>query len=177
MVRKVEVVPYRDEWPEQFEAEAESLRQIFGKHVVAIFHFGSTAIPGVSAKPIIDILMTVDDIKTADEFSAKLAALGYVAVGEYGITGRRFFFKGSNDSRSHHLHIYGHDNPHVLRHIAFRDFLRTHPVTARRYAQLKEQLAHEFPEDMDGYISGKNDFVKEQERKALRWWERNHKDS
>lgn len=175
MVRKVEVVPYRTEWTLQYELEADLLRRIFGKQVVAVYHFGSTSIPGISAKPIIDILMTVRDIACADRLASRLAKVGYVAVGEYGITGRRFFYKGTEDLRTHHLHVYAYDNPHVLRHIAFRDYLRAHPIPARRYAQLKEQLARQFPEDMEGYIQGKNDFVRQQEQEALMWWQEENK--
>ena len=172
MTRRVEVISYHTDWPAQFEAEAALLRIVFGNNLVTIYHFGSTAIPGTSAKPIIDILLTVDNIACADDESIlnKLQALGYNAVGEYGISGRRFFFKGTYDVRTHHLHVYQNDNPHILRHIAFRDYLRTHPITAHQYSRLKEDLASAFPEDMDRYIEGKNDFVRQQERAALDWW-------
>lgn len=175
MGRKVEVVPYRTDWPKQFEAEANELRHIFGNQMVAIFHFGSTAIPGVSAKPIIDILLTVRNIEAVDPLNALLISFGYTPVGEYGIPGRRFFYKGSYEVRTHHLHVYQFDNPHILRHLAFRDYMRENPLSARQYAVLKEQLAHQFPEDMESYIAGKNAFVKEQEQNALEWWRRNRK--
>lgn len=171
MTRHVDVVPYRADWPEQFKKEAEELRQIFKDQLVSIYHFGSTSIPGASAKPIIDILVTVRKIEAADKLTPKLTCLGYQAVGEYGISGRRFFYKGTDDLRSHHLHVYQYDNPHILRHIAFRDYMRSHPMSARRYSKLKEELAYQFPDDMDGYITGKNEFVIEQERNALTWWQ------
>lgn len=170
MARKVEVVPYCADWPSQFQAEAEELHQVLGDEVMSIHHFGSTSIPGISAKPVIDILVIVRNIDVIDGMNPKLAAIGYHAVGEYGIPGRRFFYKGSDEVRSHHLHIYQTGNPHILRHLVFRDYLRTHPTPARNYAQLKEQLARQFPEDMDQYIAGKNDFVKEHEKIALEWW-------
>ncbi len=170
MSRHVDVVPYRDDWPAQFKKEADALRHIFQDQLVSIYHFGSTAIPGTSAKPIIDIMLTVRQIESADELTPRLAALGYHAVGEYGISGRRFFYKGTEDLRSHHLHIYQYDNPHILRHIAFRDYMRSHPISARQYSRLKEQLALQFQDDMDSYITGKSDFVKEQEQQALTWW-------
>jgi GrpB-like predicted nucleotidyltransferase (UPF0157 family) len=170
MTRHVEVLPYHNEWPAQFETEADALKAIFGDQVITVHHFGSTSIPGSSAKPIIDILITVRAIQCADLLAQELMKLGYVAVGEYGIPGRRFFYKGTEDMRTHHLHVYQHDNPNILRHIAFRDYLRTHPVPARQYSRLKEELARAFPEDMDSYIAGKNDFVKQQEREAMEWW-------
>lgn len=176
MTRYVEVLPYQDKWAAEFEAEAKLLRLIFGDQVVDVYHFGSTAIPGASAKPIIDILITLKEIGYADELTPKLKDLGYVAVGEYGIPGRRFFYKGTEDLRSHHLHVYQVDNPDILRHIAFRDYLRTHPISTRMYSRLKEDLARMFPEDMQSYIAGKNDFVRHYERNALDWWQEHHRD-
>ncbi len=171
MSRKVEVVPYHLDWPEKFAAEAQSLQEVFGKELLSIHHFGSTSIPGISAKPIIDILVIVRDIEAIDTMTSRLEALGYHPVGEYGIPGRRFFYKGSDNLRSHHLHVYEAGNPHIMRHLVFRDYLRCHPISARDYARLKEELAHQFPEDMDSYIAGKNAFVKEHEKKALDWWQ------
>lgn len=174
MGRKVVVEPHNPQWKVLFEIEAQALRGVFGEQVVAIYHFGSTAIPGILAKPIIDILMTVQEIESVKKRQPRLERMGYHAQGEYGIPGRRFFYKGTFDDRSYHLHIYQFDNPNILRHIAFRDYLCENPVPARQYAALKERLAHEFPEDMDSYIAGKNDFVKEHEVRALEWWHKHH---
>jgi GrpB-like predicted nucleotidyltransferase (UPF0157 family) len=171
MSRKVEVVPYHPDWPEKFAAEANELQRVFGNEMLSIHHFGSTSIPGISAKPIIDILLIARDIQAVDQLTPQIEALGYHAVGEYGIPGRRFFYKGTHDARSHHLHVYETGNPHILRHLVFRDYMRTHPIPARDYTRLKEELARQFPEDMDGYIAGKNAFVKEHELKALEWWQ------
>ncbi len=171
MSRKVEVVPYSTDWPEKFSAEAKDLKRIFGEELLSIHHFGSTSIPGISGKPIIDILVIVRDIQAVDALNPGLESLNYHAVGEYGISGRRFFYKGSADIRSHHLHVYEAGNPHILRHLVFRDYMRCHPLSARDYTRLKEELAHQFPEDMDSYIAGKNAFVKEHEKKALNWWQ------
>lgn len=171
MTRRVEVVPYHTDWPEKFSAEAGKLKAVFGGKLLSIHHFGSTSIPGISAKPIIDILLIVRDIETVDSLAPRLEALGYHAVGEYGIPGRRFFYKGTDEIRSHHLHVYENGNPHILRHLVFRDYMRSHPISARDYARLKEDLAREFPEDMEGYIAGKNAFVHEHEKKALDWWQ------
>jgi GrpB-like predicted nucleotidyltransferase (UPF0157 family) len=171
MTRKVEVVPYHVDWPERFKAEAEALARVFGSQLLSIHHFGSTAIPGISAKPIIDILVIVREIQTVDALNPRLAGMGYQPVGEYGIPGRRFFYKGTSELRSHHLHVYQAGNPHIMRHLAFRDYMRTHPVSARAYSRLKESLASEHPEDMEGYIAGKNDFVKEQEKRAMEWYQ------
>ncbi len=171
MTRRVEVVPYHADWPEKFRAEANQLKTIFGNELLSVHHFGSTSIPGISAKPIIDILLIVRDIEAVDALAPRLEALGYHGVGEYGIPGRRFFYKGTSEIRSHHLHVYESGNPHIMRHLVFRDYMRSHPITARDYARLKEELAHEFPEDMESYIAGKNAFVREHEKIALDWWQ------
>jgi GrpB-like predicted nucleotidyltransferase (UPF0157 family) len=171
MSRKVEVVPYHSDWPEKFVEEARALQAVFAKQLLSIHHFGSTSIPGISAKPIIDILLIVRSIEVVDTLTPQVEKLGYHAVGEYGISGRRFFYKGNNEIRSHHLHVYESGNPHILRHLVFRDYMRCHPISAHDYARLKEELAHQFPEDMDSYVAGKNDFVKEHEKRALDWWQ------
>ena len=171
MTRKVEVVPYHPDWPKKFTAEANQLKAVFASELLSIHHFGSTSIPGISAKPIIDILLIVRNIEAVDALAPRLNALGYHGVGEYGIPGRRFFYKGTNEIRSHHLHVYESGNPHILRHLVFRDYMRCHPISARDYARLKEELAGEYPEDIDRYIAGKNAFVREHEKKALDWWQ------
>lgn len=170
MTRKVEVVPYHLDWPSRFADEARALAAVFGDQLLSIHHFGSTAIPGTSAKPIIDILVIVRDIDAVDALNARLLALNYSPVGEYGIPGRRFFYKGTAELRTHHLHAYQTGNPQILRHLAFRDYMRAHPRSAHDYSLLKESLAKRFPEDMDSYILGKNAFVKEQEQRAMEWY-------
>lgn len=170
MTRRVEVLPYREEWKELFAEESKTLQTLFGAQLVAVHHFGSTSIPGASAKPIIDILVTVREIQSVDDLTPDLAKMGYVAVGEYGIPGRRFFYKGTSDLRTHHLHVYQYDNPDILRHIAFRDYMCTHPTPAQQYSRLKEDLARAFPEDMEAYIAGKNAFIKRCEVQAMNWW-------
>lgn len=170
MGRRVEVVAYRQEWQERFAEEARALEAIFGEQLISVHHFGSTAIPGISAKPIIDILIIVRDIGAVDQLNPPLQELGYHAMGEYGIAGRRFFYKGTHDLRSHHLHVYETGCPQILRHLAFRDYMRAHPITAHEYSRLKERLAAQFPEDMESYIAGKSQFVQEQEKRAIEWY-------
>lgn len=170
LTRKVEVIPYQNDWPQRYAEEAAALREVLGIHVISIHHFGSTAVPGLHAKPVIDILVIIDEITAVDALTPQLRCLGYNAVGEYGIPGRRFFYKGTTDFRTHHIHIYGAGNPQIMRHLIFRDYLRTHPSPARAYASLKENLARQYSEDMDGYIAGKNTFILKHEKKALTWW-------
>jgi GrpB-like predicted nucleotidyltransferase (UPF0157 family) len=167
--RKVEVTAYEPTWPELLEAEAGRLKAALGKIVIAIHHIGSTAIPGMAAKPIIDILMEVDDIELMDGYNPVMQGLGYIPKGENGIAGRRFFIKGSETVHSHHVHIFQQGDKNIKRHLVFRDYLRMHPSAAEEYSLLKCSLAQQFPEDIDGYISGKDEFVRRLEQKALEW--------
>ena len=165
----VEVVPYCTKWPEQYRQEAEAISQILGDKLVAIHHIGSTSVPGLAAKPIIDIMPVVHQIETVDNLSAGFEALGYEVMGEFGIPGRRYFRKGI-ERRTHQIHIFEQsDQENILRHLAVRDYLRTHPEAAGAYAKLKMQLAAQFPFDIEAYCDGKDAFVKELEQKALQW--------
>lgn len=163
-------MPYDPWWPSLFSAEAERLRAIFVTHLVAIHHIGSTAVPGLSAKPVIDILPVVSDITQVDGLNEALQNLGYSPKGEAGLPGRRFFLKPAEDFRTHHVHCFQTGNPEIERHLAFRDYLISHPDEARTYGQIKETLAQQFPHDIQGYMDGKDAFIKNLENKALVWY-------
>ena len=166
--RRVDVMPYRAEWPEMFARDAEQLASLFGAEAVRVHHIGSTSVPGLSAKPILDFLIEVRDLEQADRFNPQMVALGIEPKGENGIPGRRYFQKGGNN-RTHHIHLFQVGNPEIDRHLVFRDYLRAHPEQAKRYGGLKEQLAAQFPCDIESYIAGKHDLILELEDAALRW--------
>lgn len=169
-MRKVEVSSYREKWTFNFAEEAEKLKLIFGDVVVAIHHIGSTSVPGLKAKPIIDIMPVVQDIGILDHYNQAMRNIGYEPKGENGIPGRRYFQKGG-DNRTHHVHFYEVGNIEIKRHLAFRDYLKSHPEAMKRYGELKERLAQQFPYDVDSYIKGKELLVNEIEEKALKWIE------
>ena len=154
----VEVVPYDSNWPNLFEAEAKLLSKALGNNCIAIHHIGSTSIPGLSAKPILDILPVVKDIVKVDKATKAMIALGYEVKGEAGMAFRRFFQKG-NPSRTHNIHLYEKEDPEISRYLNFRDWMRAHPEDALAYATLKVKLAKEFPHDIFHYCSGKDAFV------------------
>src|SRR3989338_9466562 len=106
MIRTIEVLPYDPNWPELYRKESALLSDIFKDQLISIHHIGSTAVPGLCAKPIIDIMPVVKDISKIDAFNKEMAAIGYEAIGEYGIPNRRFFFKGGVNHRTHHVHVY-----------------------------------------------------------------------
>lgn len=168
-MRKVEVRPYDPKWSSLFLEEASKLRKIFGDLLVDIHHFGSTAVQGLQAKPIIDIMPIVKDIQKVDQFNEKMESLGYVPKGENGIPGRRYFKKGG-DERTHHVHVYQIGSNEITRHLVFRDYLRANPIVRDQYGELKAQLALQFPYDIDSYIEGKDKFATEIERQALEWY-------
>ncbi len=166
---QVRVVPYNTEWVDLFEREAALIRGVFGEELLAIQHIGSTSVPGLQAKPIIDMLPLVRSIERVDSFNEAMRALGYEPLGEFGIAGRRYFRKGGYD-RTHQAHVFQFDDPAVERHLAFRDYLRAHPQVAAQYGALKAELARQFPEDIEGYSNGKDALVKAIERDALLWY-------
>lgn len=165
----VVVVEHDPTWPQRFREEALVVGEGLGPACVAVQHIGSTSIPGILAKPIIDMLAEVSEIDAADRRTAEMAALGYEAKGEYGIQGRRYFRKSSPaGTRAFHLHVFEEGSSHSQRMLAFRDYLRAHPEAARRYSDLKGQLVSRSI-DRARYVDGKDRLVKELEREALNW--------
>jgi GrpB-like predicted nucleotidyltransferase (UPF0157 family) len=169
-MRKVEVVPHNPQWRDAFGAEAKHVADALGENVVAIHHVGSTAIPNIFAKPVIDLLVEVRDIAEVDGRSSAMESLGYEVMGEYGIPGRRYFRKDNREGiRTYHVHAFEADSSEVERHLAFRDYMIAHPVDAQRYSELKRRLAEEHPQSPDGYMDGKDGFIKEMDQRAARW--------
>ncbi len=154
----IEVVPYDPNWPALFTAEAKRIKEALGSNCIAIHHIGSTSIPGMSAKPIIDILPVVKDIREVDRANVAMERLGYQARGEYGMAFRRFFQKGG-DIWTHNVHVYEEGDPEIARYLAFRDWMCSHEEDARNYEKLKLELAAKFPEDRFKYSFGKDAFV------------------
>lgn len=156
--------PYDAGWPAAYQDEALSIAAALGPELVAIEHVGSTAVAGMPAKPIIDILAAVAAWEHLDVHVAALHAIGYVYTphSETDDPGRRVFRKPSDLTldRTHHLHVTQFGSPYWRRIIRFRDHLRADPEAAERYAELKRQLAEAFELDPDQYTSGKAHFVR-----------------
>lgn len=172
MVRKVEVVDYRPEWEKQYKEESKKIKQILGKNCVSIEHIGSTAVKTMKAEPVIDILAIVKKLSDTDEHAEELADFGYACKGESGIPGRRLYCK-EGDNPAYHLYIYEERNKNEIgRYLAVREYLRNHKEDAEAYSELKVRLANEFPEDIDGYCHGKEEFLNGLEKKAVEWTEK-----
>jgi GrpB-like predicted nucleotidyltransferase (UPF0157 family) len=167
---RIQVVPYNVTWKDEFQAEAVRIRCALGELVVELHHIGSTAIPGIAAKPIIDMILEVHSVEHLDGQGDILAGLGYEALGEFGIAGRQYFRKNDLQGiRTHQVHAFQVDNPEIERHLAFRDYMTAHPEEARRYGELKQDLARQHPDNIQAYMDGKDAYIKQQQKKALTW--------
>jgi GrpB-like predicted nucleotidyltransferase (UPF0157 family) len=170
--RRVVVIPYQLDWLEKYEIEAAKLMRIFLGEAVQIHHIGSTSIPGMPAKPIIDMLMVVKDIQKIDDFNAIMENNGYTPKGENGIPGRRFFYKGDEMVHIYHLHVFQSGSSEIQRHLAFRDYLIAHPEEAQQYAKLKIGLSNQFPYNIDAYQDGKEELIIMNDYCAADWLRR-----
>ena len=159
----VELVEYDPRWRTLFEQERGRLASVFDGRVVAIEHIGSTSVPGLSAKPIVDVLVGLEKLELADEHIETMQKLGYEYLGEYGLPGRLFF--RNHDPHTHNVHVVEHDGDHWNRHLVFRDALRADPEERRRYEELKRRLAAE-GHARDVYTELKTPFIREVEARA-----------
>ncbi|MEJ8544685.1 GrpB family protein [Brevibacillus borstelensis] len=168
-MRIIEVLPYDEGWVALFEREEALLRRIFSEELVAIHHIGSTSIKGMKAKPIIDIMPVVKDIDRVHLYDDAMRKIGYEPKGENGINGRRYFQKGG-DQRTHHVHIFQEGHPDIQRHLAFRDYVGSHPEAMAAYAKRKEELAEKYRLDSVAYANGKSGLVRQIDEAALAWY-------
>ncbi|NNE66737.1 MAG: GrpB family protein [Pyrinomonadaceae bacterium] len=162
------VFPHDQKWIEMFKQESERLRTCLP--LVHIRHIGSTAIPGIYAKPIIDMLGEADDLRSVEVNTPRLVELGYEAMGEFGIPGRRYFRKDVDGERKFHLHVFETDSEEAKRHLRFRDYLKAHPKQAREYSGLKLKLVRECEGNIDRYMDGKDPFIREIDKLAARFY-------
>jgi GrpB-like predicted nucleotidyltransferase (UPF0157 family) len=172
-MRKIEVVDYNPAWPWMFELERESLHRVLGVVAIAIHHIGSTSVPGLSAKSVIDIIVEATSVADTDCHESAMTSIEYEAKGEFGIPGRRFFQKGG-DNRTHHVHAFAQGDPYVWRHIAFRDYLTRNPLVAREYDELKRRVAQGCHNDIEVYCHGKDAFIKRIEAIAMKFTQPRH---
>jgi GrpB-like predicted nucleotidyltransferase (UPF0157 family) len=163
------IVPYNPDWPGEFAALARVLAAQLGSLAQHIEHIGSTAVPGLAAKPIIDIDVVIENDALLPAVITSLAGLGYTHAGDQGIPGRQAFKRQgehvpliSGETHTwmdHHLYVCAQNSAEFARHIAFRDRLRRDPQLAERYAALKRVLAEQYKNDRDAYTEAKTDFV------------------
>ncbi|NQX45550.1 GrpB family protein [Paenibacillus tritici] len=164
---KVRLSEYNPDWVNRYQEEAAFLTTILADEIVRFEHFGSTSVPGLQAKPVIDMMCIVKDINKIDLYNDRMHSLGYDVAGDWGIPGRRLFRKGGEE-RTHHIHCYQTDNPQIERHLIFRDYLRCHPEEVTRYSKFKQELVERF-DNTSEYSPAKKSFVKSMEQLALSW--------
>jgi GrpB-like predicted nucleotidyltransferase (UPF0157 family) len=166
-MRKTRIEPWTVEWEVAFDQEKQHLQHIFPS--AEIHHIGSTSVRNIGyAKPIIDILMVVDDINMVEACYDSMKKLGYTPRGENGVVGRRYFIKGGKN-RTHHIHVYEDRNPHIKKHLFFKHYLQEHEEDAKQYGELKLHLQRIFPENTHDYQNGKEAFMNNLMAKAEAW--------
>ncbi|EPC01035.1 hypothetical protein L861_10710 [Litchfieldella anticariensis FP35 = DSM 16096] len=158
----VALVPHDPQWSPLFKAERDRLLELFPTQLIQVEHIGSTAIPDIPAKPIIDILAGVESMATADSLYGPLLDSGYTTSDAFNatLTDRRWFMRYANGHRTHHLHIVVYGSSIWHQRLSFRDALRADPVLARQYALLKQKLATQYHSDREAYTRAKTDFVR-----------------
>jgi GrpB-like predicted nucleotidyltransferase (UPF0157 family) len=161
---------YNPDWPRMAAAYAERL-QVLGPTLVTVHHIGSTSVPGLAAKPIIDLMPVVTSLADLDRERPRVEALGYNWYGELGISGRRYCtLSDKAGNRIVQLHCFSADSPEVERHIAFRDYLRAHPDSANAYEKEKRRARDLHPYDSHAYTDEKTAWIRDTELKALVWF-------
>ncbi len=160
MVQGIRIDEYDDNWSATFKALQEGLMSVLRGVVLGIEHVGSTAVQGLPAKPIIDIDVIIEGDTDLPAVIDRLARLGYVHEGDLGITGRHAF-KAPDSAPAHHLYVCAQNNAELQRHLAFRDYLRTHPEVAQAYGALKREAAARVGNDRVAYTEAKRDFIEQ----------------
>lgn len=167
---RIRVLPPNPNWETAYTVEAVRILSAFEGVEIELHHIGSTAIRGIFAKPIIDILLIVPDLGELDRRTPSIQSLGYEAMGEFGIPDRRYFRRNSElGIRTHQIHAFERGTANSERHLAFRDYMNAHPLAAQAYSALKLHLAQAFPHNIEAYMDGKDAFIKHHETIALSW--------
>jgi GrpB-like predicted nucleotidyltransferase (UPF0157 family) len=170
----VVIKPYDPLWPSRAVKEGMRLAGVLGANLCKVEHIGSTSVPGLAAKPIIDLMPLVSNLTLLDRDHAMVESLEYRWHGEYGIEGRRFCtLTNGNGERLVNVHFFQSDSPQIERHLAFRDYLRAQPEVARQYEAEKRRAAALHPGDGNAYNEEKWGWVAQTEREALKWFELN----
>ncbi|MEJ0053473.1 MAG: GrpB family protein [bacterium] len=157
--RQYEIVPYDPDWPQEFKAAATVLWRIFGSDATDIQHIGSTSIPGMDGKPVIDILILVDDVGSADIHRAEMATAGYDYAGAFVMPGAILFRKMKDDTLLSNVHVFQRSHHHVEEMLELRDYLRAHPKEVTDYSELKRNLYKRYANDYDRYREEKDDYM------------------
>jgi len=166
-------MPYDPGWPLEFEKLKAELSPLFGDNLMSFNHFGSTAVPGMTAKPTIDACVEVKDLEKVKAMRPELEALGYKSWGDYVGTGEEYFTLNDDDgNRKYNVHILQTGNQFIRQYIAFRDYLRAHPEKVAEYIAIKEKLRDEFGiDDYNSYNATKSGRMEALKQESLVWYD------
>ncbi len=156
----VRVIKYNSKWKSIFDKEKKLLLKSFPKNIIDVSHGGSTAIPGLFAKPIIDMFATIHFLSDVEKLKLDLGKMGYEYKGEQGVPGRILYVKGSTECRTHHLQFVLPTSDQWKNHILLKKYYIRHPKIAEEYSKLKIYLAKKFPKDRKSYTNSKDSFIK-----------------
>lgn len=165
---KVSLHPYSSEFRKKYEKEVPLLRSVVQDLFLHCYHIGSTAIPHIRAKPILDVLLVVKETPLPEDVLVHFEKLGYQYYSELGIAGRAFLKRNDN---SIHLHIYPKEHPEIQRHIYFCEYMIAHPEKAQEYERVKEECAQKYPDNSFAYADAKSPFIRKMEQEAALWKE------
>jgi GrpB-like predicted nucleotidyltransferase (UPF0157 family) len=161
---------YNPEWVTEFKRIKKILGNIFGTKALAIEHIGSTSVPGMSAKPVVDVALVVEKIESFDKEKEEMTKLGYESKDNYIAPETIIFFKTDDTGvKTENIHVCSKNSDRAIHLLASRDYLRTHPERAQQYSDLKDELYKKFPDDYVAYREAKRDFVNETEALTKEW--------
>lgn len=158
---EVKLHPYNPLWLRAFEVERERLQSLVPGAFIAVEHIGSTAVVGMPAKPVVDLMASVESMTAAESIAARICASGYTTSADFNAAhlDRKWFMRSANGHRTHHLHVVEHNSKLWHDHIRFRDALRAQPALANSYSALKHKLAEKHATDREAYTEAKAEFV------------------
>jgi GrpB-like predicted nucleotidyltransferase (UPF0157 family) len=165
----IRIVDHDPAWAGLAREELGRVADALGDAAVRLEHVGSTSVPGLGAKPIIDMQVSVVDIERMEDYVGPLEALGYLFAPDPAFPDYHYFAKPHERPRSHHLHVCQHGSNQELRHLAVRDYLCAHPAQAASYEALKRELVARHPNDRLAYVAGKDAFMADLEARAVAW--------
>jgi GrpB-like predicted nucleotidyltransferase (UPF0157 family) len=168
---KVELLPHDPNWSQLAGTEARLLAETLRPNMLIVHHIGSTAIPGIRAKPILDLMPVIHSLAELDKCQGKVKALGYDWWGEFGLPGRRYCTKSDRKTghRTVQLHCFEDGSTEITRHLAFRDYLRSNPKLAAEYDRMKSDCQRRHPNDSHAYSDCKEAWIRSAEAEALKW--------
>lgn len=155
----VQLEDYSSTWKESYETEEKLLKDVLKNKIIEIHHVGSTSVPGLKAKPIVDILIVLKSLDEIDEIERLLKSHNYENCGQHGITDQYFFAKGPDEARSHYIHFTVPKSKTYYDSIYFRNYLIDHPEYLKKYSNIKQELALKYADERPKYTQGKSEFI------------------